>query len=479
VPASRAEALGRLRGILARAGYDERRLGRAVRDGGLLGFAEGLAALHLRPDADERLLVQARLFLGGEAIEARLAAAALAPLAPSDVADLLTVQNGVVRSRVRVEPFAGLLVASDRQQRFGTEHVVGIGSGTRLLAALTVRRPVEAALDMCTGSGVLALLAARHAERVVGVDLNRRALRLARVNAALNGITAVDWRHGDLFEPVGDEQFDLVVANPPYVVSPGREFLFRDGDGDDDAFSRAVVEGAAARLREGGYAQILCSWVAPAKGPWSKTPRSWVRGSGCDAWLLHHRTESPAPYALRWNLHPGVKLATAAAAAGPWVDYYRERGIEAIAAGVIVLRRRKGRNWVHEDELISLPAGSAGAHVERVFAAQDLLRSLKDEQELLAMPLAAAPQTMLVERREPSGTLERARLTVEEGIPLAGRIPAACLPVVAALDGRRPLRKAIELAARKSGVSSEALTTECVPTLCELLARGLLIAPAD
>lgn len=444
----------------------------------MIGLAEGVAALPLRLEAEEPLLVQARLFLGGEAIDADLVAAAIAPLAPSDLPDLLIVRNGVVRSRVRLDPFDGLLVASDFARRLGTNHVVGIGAGTRLLAGLTVRRRVEAVLDMCTGSGSLALHAARHARRVVGVDLNRRALRLARMNATLNGVTGVEWRYGDLFEPVGDEQFDLVLANPPFIVSPEREFLFRDGDREDDAFSRAVVEGAAARLREGGYAEILCNWVAPARGRWSKTPRSWLRGSGCDAVLLHYRTDNPASYALHWNLRPDRTLAASAAAAGSWVDYYRTRGIEAIATGVIVLRRRSGRNWVHEDELVRPPVGAAGAHVERIFAAQDLLRSLKDEQALLTMPLSAAPRTMLVERREPAGALERARLTVEEGLPLAGRIPPACLPVVAGLDGRRPLRRVIETAARKSGVSAEALAAECVPALCELFARGLLVVPA-
>jgi hypothetical protein len=85
---------------------------------------------------------------------------------------------------------------------------------------------------------------------------------------------------------------------------------------------------------------------------------------------------------------------------------------------------------------------------------------------------------MLVERREPSGALERARLTVEEGIPLPGRIPEACLPIIKALDGR-PLRKVIESVARKRGITGDALATECLPTLGELLAHGLLVVRPD
>ena len=71
-------------------------------------------------------------------------------------------------------------MASDTTRLYRADHVLGVGGATRILAALTVRRQVGAALDLGTGSGVHALLAARHAERVVGVDLNRRALRLAR-----------------------------------------------------------------------------------------------------------------------------------------------------------------------------------------------------------------------------------------------------------------------------------------------------------
>jgi hypothetical protein len=232
-----------------------------------------------------------------------------------------------------------------------------------------------------------------------------------------------------------------------------------------------VVAGTAARLREGGFGLVMCSWVAPARGAWSKPLRTWLRGSGSDAWLLHLRTETPAAYALQWNRRPGRSLSAAAAAAEAWVDYYRSRGIDAIATGILVLRRRKGRNWVRENELARAPVGAAGSQVERVFAGGDLLRSLKNDRDLLDVRLAVAPKTKLVERREPSGAFERARLAVEEGLPVAGRIPEACVPVLAALDGQRTLAAA----AARSGVPAKTLADECMPALRELLAAGLLV----
>ena len=67
-------------------------------------------------------------------------------------------------------------------------------------------------------------------------------------------------------------------------------------------------------------------------------------------------------------------------------------------------------------------------------------------------------------------------MTVEKGIPLPGRVPVAVAPVLAALDGRRPLADVVDSAARAARVSPEALSAECLPALRELVARGLLVA---
>lgn len=95
-------------------------------------------------------------------------------------------------------------------------------SDSWLLAEAVEREPLgpgTAVLDLCTGSGVLAVAAARSGARVTAVDVSRRALASAKLNAWRHGVE-VRVRRGDLFGPVGGEQFDLVVSNPPYVPSP-------------------------------------------------------------------------------------------------------------------------------------------------------------------------------------------------------------------------------------------------------------------
>src|SRR5204862_4402405 len=117
-----------------------------------------------------------------------------------------------------------------------SDYVATATAPSAILANLTVRRPASRGLDIGTGSGVQALWAARHCERVVAVDVNRRALNLAAFNSHLNGVANIDFREGSLFQPVAGERFDLIVCNAPYVVSPDARYAYRDSGFASDEF---------------------------------------------------------------------------------------------------------------------------------------------------------------------------------------------------------------------------------------------------
>jgi HemK-related putative methylase len=118
-------------------------------------------------------------------------------------------------------------------------------------------------LDMGTGSGVCAVFAAKRARRVVAIDINSAAVRCARINALLNHVEEkVDVRHGDLFAPVGDERFDLILFNPPFIrgiPKDERDCAWRS----PDATQRFASE-LAGHLKPGGYALVLLSTFGDA-----------------------------------------------------------------------------------------------------------------------------------------------------------------------------------------------------------------------
>ncbi|CAM5611880.1 rRNA or tRNA methyltransferase OS=Streptomyces glaucescens OX=1907 GN=SGLAU_18590 PE=3 SV=1 [Streptomyces glaucescens] len=144
--------------------------------------------------------------------------------------------------------------------------VLGVGGASTTLAGITVRAPVAAALDLGTGSGVQALHAARHATRVTATDVNPRALHITALTLALSGAPAADLREGSLFEPVEeDETYDLIVSNPPFVISPGARLTYRDGGMSGDDLCRTLVQQAGERLNEGGFAQFLANCRLPRR----------------------------------------------------------------------------------------------------------------------------------------------------------------------------------------------------------------------
>jgi HemK-related putative methylase len=113
-------------------------------------------------------------------------------------------------------------------------------------------------LDMGTGSGVCALFAARHARRVVAVDISAAAVRCARLNAVLNQLeNRIDIRHGDLFTPLADARFDLVLFNPPFLLGvpkDDRDAAWRSSDA-----ARRFAAGLGDHLEPGGAALLLLS----------------------------------------------------------------------------------------------------------------------------------------------------------------------------------------------------------------------------
>ncbi|MBM9620236.1 DUF7059 domain-containing protein [Streptomyces zhihengii] len=274
--------------------------------------------------------------------------------------------------------------------------VLGVGGASTTLAGITVRTPVASALDVGTGSGIQALHAAQHATRVTATDLNPRALDFTRLTLALSGAREADLREGSLFEPAGAETYDLIVSNPPFVISPGARLTYRDGGMGGDDLCRSLVQQAGERLNDGGYAQFLANWQHVEGEDWQERLRSWVP-RGCDAWIVQREVQDVTQYAELWLRDSGDHRADPAAYAArydAWLDEFEARGTKAVGFGWITLRKSGSERpsvvteeWPHP---VEQPLGvSVRAHFDR----QDYLRA-SDDAALLADRFVLAPDVV-------------------------------------------------------------------------------------
>ncbi|ALV46999.1 SAM-dependent methyltransferase [Arthrobacter alpinus] len=347
------------------------------------------ATLALRNDQDA-LATVVKLWLLASDVPADLLAQALPGASIETLTHLGLIEpapeSGMVRAAVDLRPYGwpaahegekdiNLWVSSDlgAHQRPGVlrkDHVLGIGQASLTLAQGTIRRDVDHALDLGTGCGIQLFHLLHHAKTVVATDISERALAFTRFNLALNapqlGLTDADFdknnpqarvslRLGSLLEPVAGESFDLVVSNPPFVITPRHrgeqssdQFTYRDGGMAGDAIVATLVRELPSILKPGGTAQMLGNWEvtndstvdAENQAQWHARPAQWL-AAGTEAWFIQREQVSPGGYAETW-LQDASQGRDSAAYIDAYEDYlldFASRNVVGIGFGYILLRR--------------------------------------------------------------------------------------------------------------------------------------------
>lgn len=289
--------------------------------------------------------------------------------------------DGAVAAKVDLRPYgwdanadgsggAELWVASDlaAYQRPGVlrhDHVLGIGHASNTLVQTTIRRHTARALDLGTGCGIQTFHLLHHTEHVIATDISERALAFARFNLLLNAEALhldrdnledrVSLRLGSLLEPVSGEQFDLVVSNPPFVItprsaaeSPDEQFTYRDGGLPGDEIVANLVKSLPGVLKPGGTAQLLGNWEIPAGADWHQRPESWLgeatRSGSADAWFIQREQVGPGQYAETWlqDASQNRDRSHYVRSYSAYLEDFASRNVESIGFGMIWLRRPLG-----------------------------------------------------------------------------------------------------------------------------------------
>jgi methylase of polypeptide subunit release factors len=358
------------------------------------------------------------------------------------------------------------------------DFVLGASSASSSLAHLTVRQPVQRALDLGTGCGVQSLHLAQHAASTVATDLNPRALALAELTFRLNDVT-VDLRLGDLFAPVADERFDLITSNPPYVMSPpsdGPRLAYREGSRRADRLVEDIIRAGPRHLADDGIMQVLCNWAHPVGGSWEDRLAGWITPGGCDAHVVQREVLDPSAYAELWLADAGLtRSPDYRQRYAEWLDYFAAEGIEAVGLGWIVLHQA-GRekpevtleHWPYGIEQPIAPA------IEARLGAVDRDRSMSDAA-VLARVWALADD-VLEESTGTPGAADPQHIVLRQhrGFRRAVEVDTALAGIMGACDGDLPLGMIVDAVARLMDAEPDDLRADILPRFRRLVMDGFV-----
>ena len=417
-----------------------------------------------------------------------------------------------VRARVDLRPYAAATeagqsdwwIASDQGQSVtgravGAHHVLGVGGASSMLASVTMRGPRRRVLDLGTGCGIQALHASLHADEVVATDVSSRALGYARFNELLNapalGAEAVDsespaaahrpWdlREGSLLEPVEGETFDLIVSNPPFVITPegAPAFEYRDGGLERDGVVRSLITGVGAALEPGGVAQFLGNWEI--HGDWRERLEEWLAAAEIplDAWIVQRDALDAAEYAETWLRDAGI---TADRDPSGYRDAYEAylrsfdaAGASAIGFGIVTLRRpvhgapTLRRLEEHEGAL----ASPLGPVLASAWAAHDWLENATDDALLETALMVAPDVTKETYGRALQHEPEHILLRQGGGFGRSVKADTALAGLVGACDGELTVGQIAHALAALLDVPATTMVAGLVPAVRDLVRDGFLV----
>ena len=370
------------------------------------------------------------------------------------------------------------------------DHVLGIGGAGLALAALTPRRPVAAALDLGCGCGIQTLYLLRHADRVTATDVSERALAFTAFNAALAAVgpDRLELLAGSLLEPVAGRRFDLIVTNPPFVLTPpavreaGLPLMeYRDA-------GRPVLPGLVAGLGEhlgvGAAAVMLGNWEHRRGRDWRRDVAGWVPDD-LDAWVVEREAQDPVEYAALWlrdgGLAPERDLPRFEAALEAWIADFEARGVEGVGLGYLIVHRPDPDSdgaprapWRVLEEVATRPAGPLGEHVARCLEVRSGLAAMDDDAVAGLRPVTAPDVTE--ERHLRPGASEPDVILIRQGGGFGRVVEAdtALAALVGVADGELSVAQIATAVAALTGADEAALRARMVAATRSLAAEGFV-----
>lgn len=457
-------------------------------------LSEPLKSYYLQK-RDDDLARTIRLFMFSDRLTAAEAESAVGAILPRLLdAGLLRVVKEEGRDGDSVEcPFVlGLLndihVVCDRL--VGEDGVMGFGDTSIALARASFPlKPVRAALDVGCGAGTVALFLAKGATRVVGTDIDPRAIELARFNARLNEIANVEFRLGDLLAPVGGETFDLVVSQPPFLARPdGAEAkVLTHGGHRGDELALRLMSGLSKVLTRGGLAVLRVDWlvVEPTEGakPGPAGVADRIRahlGPELDVTLISPPPVTLDGYAARYAaaINPSLDARYVASFAARRDHLLALKG-QAVLASITLVHRSGESPGATSTRFMSSEGEFSRENVRAVLDAQVLIR---DEKKLLAANLRVPKGTVFAEEQEGVGSEVESTIKARfapTAIAQNVAIDARLLFILTAIHESDTVKEGIAKFAAEAELEEQQALDLVLPAVREALRSGTLTTLAE
>lgn len=468
------------------------RLGLARRESGYgraaLSAAYGPEAAAAADRADHRGLLAAagddplgtwtRLFAVGTTVSDQAAAEAFAPLGLDEAlaCGLLRRSSGGVAAGWGLQFVGELALFSDQRPNTtggrSRDHVLGIGGASELLLDVTLRSEARTALDLGTGCGVQALALAGRAETVTATDLSDRALAFAALNAEVNGVE-LELLRGDLLEPVAARRFDLVVANPPFVVAtPGVGWTYRDGGREADGIAAELAAASTRLLNPDGTMQFLANWLHVRGTDWSERVAAWLPETGARAWVVEREVLDPLDYVRTWQRDSGESGDAEQAAA--WLDWFDAHDVEGVGFGMVNVRRIEGPSDIVCEEAGHAVETPWSDRVADWFAVRGADLSPETLWESRLRLAEGVTLRQAAELGAEGWEVDRQWLRQRHGMRYAEEVDPLLVGFLGACDGETEVRLQVRLLADAYGAETAMLYARLHPIVHRLIERGFL-----
>jgi len=235
-------------------------------------------------------------------------------------------------SNLELNVYDGLKVWEPKSNDINNRHqIMKVSGSTKFLVSNISSQHSKLSLEIGTGVGYIAMQLAKHSDMVIATDINMEALKLAKFNAEQNGINNIQFICCDMFASFKEHKFDLIVSNPPFVISPDNDQTFRDNDFLGDGFMQWLINEIPNFLSYTGKSCIIGDIINHKNVDFDTKMEDWFDHNNCSNLVIQYLNTNIKKYIRRWisdieNIQE-------------WEDYYTEHNVKSLVYCLITMQK--------------------------------------------------------------------------------------------------------------------------------------------